>query len=79
MSTMHTVKHMRAELWQSKIWSSETTQSWEAAGGKIDIVRAVEKWHALMGDDEPEYFISMDTERRLQSVIDSATQRLSSS
>jgi len=78
MSTMHTVKHMRAELWQSKIWSGETIQSWEAAGGKIDIERAMDRWHDLMGKDEQEVFISTDTERRLQSVIDRATQNLSS-
>ena len=75
-STRHTVRHMRSEFWQPRIWRRESDQDWVAGGGKTDVERATDVWHDLMSQPDPEPGISEETERHLQAVIDRAARDL---
>ena len=74
--TEHTVKHMRSELWEPKVWTSDAYQA--AAGEDIrsDVERALERWSDLTSLPDPEPGISEETEMRLKAVVNRASQDL---
>ncbi len=76
LASEHTVRHMRSELWQPKIWTKDAYQAQIGEYIKPDVERALERWHDLMSKPDPEPGISEETERRLQAVLDQAAQNL---
>lgn len=76
LATHHTVRHMRTELWQPRVWTGDAYQAWAAKDMKPDTERALDLWHDLMSKPDPEPGISEETERRLQRVVDRATREL---
>ena len=75
-ATEHTVRYMRSEFWQPRVWSRETYDAWVASGKKTDVGRALDEWHDLMSRPDPEPGISEETEKQLRAVIDRAAQNL---
>jgi trimethylamine--corrinoid protein Co-methyltransferase len=65
----HTVRHMRSEIWQPRIWQPEGDQDWLTNRRKTDVERAAEIWRELMSQPDPEPGISVETENRLRAVI----------
>jgi len=77
LAAEHTVRHMRSELWQPRVWSREGWRSQQRSGGqKTDVERALDIWHDLMAKPDFDPFMSEDTERRLQAVVDRAARNL---
>jgi trimethylamine--corrinoid protein Co-methyltransferase len=76
LATEHTVRHMRSELWHPNIWVSDAYQAHVGQDMKSDAERALEVWHSLMSESDPEPGISEETERRLQRVVDRAAHIL---
>lgn len=76
LATHHTVRHMRTELWQPRVWTGDAFQAWVAEDIKRDTERAFARWQGLMSKPDPEPGISEETERRLQSVVERAAREL---
>ena len=76
LATEHTVKHMRSELWEPVVWTSDAYQATVGQVIRSDVERALERWRELMSEPNPEPGISEETEMRLQAVIDRAAQSL---
>jgi trimethylamine--corrinoid protein Co-methyltransferase len=76
LATEHTVKYMRSELWEPKVWTSDAYQATVGEDIKSDVERALERWRDLMSRPDPEPGISEETERRLQAVVDRAARDL---
>jgi trimethylamine--corrinoid protein Co-methyltransferase len=72
LATEHTVKHMRSEFWEPKVWASDAYQATVGEDIRSDVERALEHWHELMSQPDPEPGLSEETERRLQAVVDQA-------
>jgi trimethylamine--corrinoid protein Co-methyltransferase len=77
LATEHTVRHMRSELWQPSVWTPDPYQSHPGKEIKPDVARALDLWHDLMSKPDLEFSIDDETIRRLQAVVDRASQRLS--
>jgi trimethylamine--corrinoid protein Co-methyltransferase len=76
LATEHTVKHMRSELWEPMVWTSDAYQATVGEDIKSDVERALERWRDLMSEPDLEPGISEETERRLQAVVDRAARDL---
>ena len=76
LSSQHTIKHMRSELWQPKTWTKDAYQAQIEEEIKPDVERALERWQDLMAKPDPEPGISEETEQRLQAVVDQAAHNL---
>lgn len=76
IGTKHTAKHFRKAHWQPQIWSREMLQRWLADDRKVDADRALDVWHDLMAQPDPEPGISPETEAQLQSVVERADRHL---
>ncbi|MBN1674038.1 MAG: trimethylamine methyltransferase family protein [Kiritimatiellae bacterium] len=65
----HTALNFRDAQWQPVIWSREAAQAWLNDGRKIDAEKALEIWHELMAQPDPEPRIDDKTEERLRAVV----------
>ncbi len=76
LATEHTVKHMRPELWQPRIWARDAYHALAGADVQSDTECALHLRCYLGPKLDPEPGISEETERRLQSVVDCAARNL---
>jgi trimethylamine--corrinoid protein Co-methyltransferase len=76
LSTEHTVKHMRSELWQPRVWTRDAHLAETGADVRSDTEHALDLWRDLMSQPDPEPGISEETEQRLQAVVDRAARNL---
>jgi trimethylamine--corrinoid protein Co-methyltransferase len=76
LSTEHTVRHMRSELWKPRIWTRDAYQAKAGEDIKPDTSRAFDLWHELMAEPDSEPVLSEEVERQLWAVVDRAAQNL---
>jgi trimethylamine--corrinoid protein Co-methyltransferase len=76
MADLHTVQHMRSELWQPRIWSRGVGYSDADDHLETDEERAYQMWREFLALDPPEESLDEHTQRELQQIIDRAVVEL---
>ena len=76
LSEMHTVEHLRKELWFSELLDRQFWQAWRESGTKDMMSRCIEKKNDILKSHVPKP-LNRETEKDIDKILQSARRNLS--